>query len=204
MNDGNAYNSPLRREQAEQTRLRIVAATVRLIVGGVEGLTMQQVAAESGVALRTVFRHFATRDDLLDATWMALNEQMGEVPELRGMNDLTAFVPELFARYGRMEDQIRAVTFASTMTNSRLRRGSARSRAMRAAVEAEFQAGDERARAMAVATAYTLTIPTASILLKDNFKLSSDEAGRAVAWAIRVLAEAYAKDPEALTKKDPP
>ena len=82
MNEGAPYDSPLRREQAEQTRSRIVGAAVELIVGGVEGLTMQEVAKAAGVALRTVFRHFPTREDLLDAIWRALQVRMGDTPDL--------------------------------------------------------------------------------------------------------------------------
>jgi hypothetical protein len=40
-----------------------------------------------------------------------------------------------------------------------------------------------------------------SIVLKEAFGLSSAEAGRASAWAIRSLAQAYAENPEALTSE---
>jgi len=203
MNDAAAYDSPLRREQAEQTRSRIVDAAAGLIVGGVEGLTMQEVAKAAGVALRTVFRHFPTRDDLLDATWQALQVRMGDTPDLQTLEDLTGFVPKLFGRYAAMEDQIRGAMFAQTFVSSRQRLGSDRARKMRKAVAAQFEGGDERSRAMAASAAYTLTVPLVSIVLKEAFGLSSAEAGRASAWAIRTLAAAYADNPDAL-KLDPP
>jgi AcrR family transcriptional regulator len=198
MNDAAPYDSPLRREQAEQTRARIVGAAVELIVGGVEGLTMQEVAKAAGVALRTVFRHFPTRDDLLDATWQALQARMGDTPDLETLDQLTGFVPELFGRYGAMEEQIRGAMFAQTFVSSRQRLGSDRARKMRRAVAAQFEGGDERTRAMAASAAYALTVPLVSIVLKEAFGLTSAEAGRASAWAIRALAAAYADNPEAL------
>ena len=198
MNLSAAYDSPLRREQAEQTRSRIVGAALDLIVGGAEGVTMQEVAKAAGVALRTVFRHFPTRDDLLDATWQAMQVRMGETPELATLDELTAFMPELFGRYGALEDQIRGAMFAQTFVSSRQRLGSDRARKMRRAVAAQFTGGDERSRAMAASAAYTLTVPLVSIVLKEAFGLSSPEAARASAWAIRVLAAAYAENPEAL------
>lgn len=201
MNELTPYDSPLRREQAEQTRSRIVGAAVDLIVGGVEGLTMQDVAKAAGVALRTVFRHFATRDDLLDATWQALQVRMGDTPDLETLDELTRFVPELFGRYEAMEDQIRGAMFAQTFVSSRQRLGADRARKMRRAVAAQFTGGDERGRAMAASAAYTLTVPLVSIVLKEAFGLSSPEAGRASAWAIRALAAAYAEDPDALTSE---
>ena len=198
MNEIAAYDSPLRREQAEQTRSRIVGAALDLIVGGVEGLTMPAVAKAAGVALRTVFRHFPTREDLLDATWQALQARMGETPDLETMDELDRFLPELFGRYAAMEDQIRGAMFAQTFVSSRQRLGSDRARKMRKAVAAQFTGGEERGRAMAAAAAYTLTVPLVSIVLKEAFGLSSSEAGRASAWAIRTLAAAYAEHPEAL------
>ncbi|MES2340863.1 MAG: helix-turn-helix domain-containing protein [Pseudomonadota bacterium] len=201
MNESARYVSPLRREQSDQTRSRIVDAALDLIVGGVEGLTMQEVAKAAGVALRTVFRHFPTRDDLLDATWQAMQIRMGETPELETLDELIGFLPELFGRYGAMEDQIRGAMFAQTFVSSRQRLGSDRARKVRRAVAAQFTGGDERSRAMAASAAYTLTVPLVSIVLKEAFGLSSPEAARASAWAIRALAAAYAEDPEALNSE---
>ncbi|WP_421934752.1 TetR/AcrR family transcriptional regulator [Phenylobacterium sp.] len=201
MNESARYVSPLRREQSDQTRSRIVDAALDLIVGGVEGLTMQDVAKAAGVALRTVFRHFPTRDDLLDATWQAMQIRMGETPELETLDELIGFLPELFGRYGAMEDQIRGAMFAQTFVSSRQRLGSDRARKVRRAVAAQFTGGDERSRAMAASAAYTLTVPLVSIVLKEAFGLSSPEAARASAWAIRALAAAYAEDPEALNSE---
>jgi len=198
MNEVSSYDSPLRREQAEQTRSRIVGAALDLIVGGVAELTMQEVAKAAGVALRTVFRHFPTRDDLLDAVWQAMQARMGETPDLETLDELTRFVPELFGRYAAMEDQIRGAMFAQTFVSSRQRLGSDRARKIRRAVAAQFTGGDERSRAMAASAAYTLTVPLVSIVLKEAYGLSSPEAARACAWAIRTLSAAYAENPEAL------
>ena len=203
MNEGAPYDSPLRREQAEQTRSRIVGAALDLIVGGVEGLTMPEVAKAAGVALRTVFRHFPTRDDLLDATWQALQVRMGDTPDLESLDELAGFLPELFGRYGAMEDHIRGAMFAQTFVSSRQRLGADRARKMRRAVAAQFTAGDERSRAMAASAAYTLTVPLVSIVLKEAYGLSSSEAGRACVWAVRALAAAYAANPEALKLETP-
>jgi AcrR family transcriptional regulator len=198
MNGAAPYVSPLRREQAEQTRSRIVDAAVDLMAGGAEGLTMQEVAKAAGVALRTVFRHFPTRETLLDAIWRVLQDRMGETSDLETMDDLTGFVPELFRRYGAMEDEIRGAMFAQTFVSSRQRLGSERARRVRRAVAAQFTGGDDRSRAMAASAAYTLTVPLVSIVLKEAFGISSTEAGRASAWAIRALAAAFAENPKAL------
>ena len=70
------YRSPLRAEQALQTRDRVVRAAVDLLdETGVVDLAMGDVATRAGVSLRTVYRNFASRDDLLDGVVTWINEQ---------------------------------------------------------------------------------------------------------------------------------
>lgn len=195
MNTKRTYASALRDEQAQLTREKILATAAALVTGGVDGVTMQSVAKASGVALRTVFRHFPTREDLLDATWNRLNAQLGETPELASGAALAAFLPELFARYGAIEDQIRAVMFSSLMQPSRRRQGSDRRRKVMAALERAIDTGDARADAKARSAAYLLTIPTAMLFLKDNYGLSTEEAAEAAAWAVEALIAAAKTQP---------
>ena len=82
------YSSPLRAEQAEHTRQRIVQAAVDLLSEGDAGdLSMPEVAARAGVSVRTVYRSFATKDDLLDGVieWInhKINQETGARPETR-------------------------------------------------------------------------------------------------------------------------
>src|SRR5215204_2169708 len=62
------YESPLRAEQMEQTRLRILEATTDVVADPAsEEVTIPLVAKRARVSLRTVYRHFATREALFDA-----------------------------------------------------------------------------------------------------------------------------------------
>ena len=56
------YNGALRREQAEQTRTRILDAARRLLVSGTySSVTMEDIAAEAGVAYQTVYAIFGSK-----------------------------------------------------------------------------------------------------------------------------------------------
>lgn len=192
-----SYASPLREDQANQTRQRIVDAAAKLIVGGIDSVTMALVASEARVGLRTVFNYFATREELLDATWTSLNEQIGEMPELRTLSDLTTFIPDLYGRYGAIEDQIRAVMLSSILQASRKRQGSSRRRQLRQTLSDLIKCGDGRQERMARSAAYLMTIPTAMLFLKDNYELTTEEAAGAAAWAVEVLINAAkVKPPE--------
>jgi len=65
-----AYNSPRRQQQAAATRRGILEAAQRLFERqGYPATTMEAIAAEAGVALKTVYVVFATKSGLLRALW---------------------------------------------------------------------------------------------------------------------------------------
>jgi AcrR family transcriptional regulator len=64
------YHSPRRQEQAAATRRSILDAAQLLFVReGYPATTMEAIAAEAGVALKTVYLAFATKSGLLRALW---------------------------------------------------------------------------------------------------------------------------------------
>ena len=64
------YDSTRRRAQAEATRRDILEAAERLFAQrGYAATTMESIAAEAGVALKTVYVAFETKSGLLRALW---------------------------------------------------------------------------------------------------------------------------------------
>jgi AcrR family transcriptional regulator len=76
------YHSPRRREQAAATRLAILEAADRLFARqGYGATTMAAIAAEAGVALKTVYLAFETKSGMLRALWnLRLRAGRDEVP----------------------------------------------------------------------------------------------------------------------------
>jgi AcrR family transcriptional regulator len=76
------YNSPRRREQAAATRREILQAAQRLFERqGYGATTMAAIAAEAGVALKTVYLAFETKSGVLRALWnLLLRGDEGEAP----------------------------------------------------------------------------------------------------------------------------
>lgn len=61
------YSSPLRDEAKRATRERILEALVRVVLeDGVHAFSVARVAERAGVSHRTVYRHFASREELLE------------------------------------------------------------------------------------------------------------------------------------------
>jgi AcrR family transcriptional regulator len=61
------YSSPVRDEAKDATRARIIDALVRVVIDeGVHAFSVATVAERAGIAHRTVYRHFASREELLE------------------------------------------------------------------------------------------------------------------------------------------
>ncbi len=81
------YHSPRRREQAEETRGRILASARRLFVErGYGQATMEAIAEEAGVAVQTIYAALGSKKTIL----MALLDEMAAEADLSGMNAAVA------------------------------------------------------------------------------------------------------------------
>src|SRR5437763_7553646 len=76
------YNSPRRLQQAAATRREILQSAQRLFERqGYATTTMAAIAAEAGVALKTVYKAFETKSGVLRALWnLLLRGGEGDVP----------------------------------------------------------------------------------------------------------------------------
>jgi AcrR family transcriptional regulator len=64
------YNSPRRQQQAAATRRTVLEAAERLFLqDGYPATTMDAIAAEAGVSLKTAYLPFSTKSGLLRALW---------------------------------------------------------------------------------------------------------------------------------------
>jgi TetR/AcrR family transcriptional regulator, regulator of autoinduction and epiphytic fitness len=81
------YRSPRRREQAEETRRRILAASRRLFVQrGYGGTTIESIAEAAGVAVQTVYASFGSKQGIL----LALLDEMAADADLARMQAAVA------------------------------------------------------------------------------------------------------------------
>src|SRR5579884_1890064 len=65
---------PAQTARSERTREALrQAALVRFLAQGVEDTSAEQIAADAGVSLRTFYRHFSSKHDLLFADYTGLH-----------------------------------------------------------------------------------------------------------------------------------
>ena len=87
------YRSELREQQADETRERILEATIRVMAKDAAGLSIPAIAREAGVSVPTVYRHFGNKAALLAAIYPYLGRRAGlqnlvvptSVPEFKQM-----------------------------------------------------------------------------------------------------------------------
>jgi AcrR family transcriptional regulator len=90
------------RPLSADARDKMLSAAQRLVrARGLDAFTVDAVAAASGVAKTTIYRHFASSDELLLA---ALSESVGEVPDI-DTGDTRRDLAELMHQYVAMATQ---------------------------------------------------------------------------------------------------
>src|SRR5689334_6946244 len=76
----------LREQHAELTRERILGAVAELLESGPD-LTVPDVAATSGVSLRTIYRYYPTREQLLEAAGRWIGDELFKHPYPSNLDD---------------------------------------------------------------------------------------------------------------------
>lgn len=188
------YKSPLREEKAKATRESILEALYELMDGPApDEIGMEAIAECAGVQRRTIFRHFATKEDLYAAFWPWLNARIGASPNPRTPFDIVDGPRTAFRKFDKHEAAMRAALH--TRTGREMRSGTIEGRRIKFAnALAPICAGlpPEEVR-KAEALAHLLYSASAWEVLKDYGGLSGAQAGETATWALEVILSAVTK-----------
>jgi AcrR family transcriptional regulator len=183
-----SYASPLRERQKADTRELILDTVKRLLKDrGLNDLSLAVVAREAGITERTVYRHFATREQLLEATWAAVNDRLGmrEFPQTAA--ELIDRPRKVFPAFDAQAEVIRAMLASPQGRELRLRVNKERQAAIRAAVRDAKPNLREPAFTRLCAAVQLLYSASGWATMTDYWGLDSAEAGRAASEAIAAL-----------------
>src|SRR5215207_6452373 len=167
------YESPLRAEQLEQTRLRILEAMADVLADEeVAEVTVPLVAMSARVSVRTVYRHFPTKEALFDAfsEWAEEHLRLTLVSYPETLDEFREMAP---AQYRGYEDN------APLMRALLSKRGQ------------EIRARTRRQR-----------LRTFGQAMRDQWGLEGEESGKAAAWAVRVLTDELRRNPASIKEVD--
>jgi TetR/AcrR family transcriptional regulator of autoinduction and epiphytic fitness len=193
VNSHRSYDNRRRAAKAADTRARIVDAAVSLLSDGAEELTVPVIAARAGVSVPTVYRNFASREELFAAVDAVLVQTLGVPTAVSAPEALPEVVRSLYAGFGTDVERLRASArrpaFAEVRSAGRRVRDRELAQAM-APLTDTMSAEDAQAF---VGLLRILVGTEAFLVLHDRFGLTPDAAGRACAWAVTQLCAAAAR-----------
>lgn len=184
----------LRARQTELTRDLILEALVDLVVDRrLIDFSLQDVADRAGVSLRTVYRHFASREALIDALLPWVGQQVGAAGGLQfpeRADDIPDYVPQKFKSLAKHSRLFAAETRLGAFTQANSAAAAHSLAAVRSAL-AEVTEGLEPDMAEAVVwTIRQICSVRTLFLIHDEGGVDAAHAGAAAAWAARLLINA--------------
>lgn len=189
-----AYHSPLRMSQAAATRERIVAACVALMQRGAD-LTYASVAAEAQVQERTVYRHFARKEDLEAALWNWIVQHLTHADfAARSEDQLVAAMRESFAGFDGAVPLIQAMLHSPQGLDVRRRQQPMRRAMFEACVDSAVPGAPAAVRDRAAAALQVLYSAASWDLLRSFWDMDATEAADAIELGIRSLLSGLRMD----------
>jgi AcrR family transcriptional regulator len=164
------YESPLRAEQLEQTRLRILEATAEVLADEEVGeVTVPLVAMRARVSLRTVYRHFPTKEVLFDAfgEWGEEHLRLPALSYPETLDEIREMAPQLYRMYEESAPLMRAL-LSKRGQEIRARTRPARLRTFEKAMREVTAALGPAERRRALAVVYLLVSAPAWQAMRDQ------------------------------------
>jgi AcrR family transcriptional regulator len=178
----------LREEHANATRIRILSAVAELLEADPdEELTMPRVATASGISLRTIYRYYATREELLEAAGRWVGNELFRHPYPRDLDETAELFRVGCVDFDERPGLVQAMAFSQLGRQARSHRREERLDAIRQALRSEVgDLPEEELRRAEAVLAYLHNMLAYTTMREEN-GLSGEEVGEAVAWAVRTL-----------------
>lgn len=182
-----AYRSALREEQTEETRARILDATIRVMATGLASLSVPAVAREAGVSVPTVYRHFRTKPELLAALYPHAARKAGvdAIADPRSLDELQPMIRALLERLDHLDDLSRAAMaspVASEVRHATMPTRLQRIRRFADSIEPKLRKGD---RDRIIRLLAVLMTSSSLRMWRDHLGLSADEVAKEIDWIVR-------------------
>lgn len=205
------YRSSLRQKQVAATRELILQALAeQLAAGGLREFSIAEAAQRAGVATRTIYRYFPNREALLDAVGAWVDQQLGDLPYPTTPMEVAALAEQAFPRFEQEAVLIQALLASELGKTVRSRLRSKRRQAIATALgsltaereqpqtidahsdaDRDADSDPQLASAIGAVIGHLVTAETWQHL-RDEFGVSGEVSGKAVAWVIRTLIAALA------------
>lgn len=178
----------LREAQAAVTRERILSAVADLLEsGGVDELTMPEVAEASGASLRTIYRYYQTREQLLEAAGRWIGEELLKHPYPANLDEVADLFQEGCKDFDERPGLVRVLALSQLGQEVRGYRRRERLESIRRSLRSELEGLDEKRLKQAEAVLAYLHNVLAYTFMREEGGMTGEEIGEATGWAIRTL-----------------
>lgn len=187
-----SYESPVRDRQKAETCQSILDAVVPVLLDqGIHAFTVRNVAAQAGVAYRTVYRYFPTREALLLGLWEHFEERWAASPLASPppatADDLLARIEGVFRFFEAHAAATRALVLTLDALGVAVPSRASRTTMITSALAASYPRLPASDHARAGAIIHTLGGSRNWVALTSAMGLSPQAALDAVLWAITAL-----------------
>jgi AcrR family transcriptional regulator len=183
------YESPVRRQQAHETRERIIEAGCKLLrrssIRDWRAVTIRGVAEQAGVNERTVYRYFGNERGLRDAVMSRLEEKAGIELEGMRLEDVAGFAARIFTHVSSYPGRTKP-PLDPTLNDANVRQKAA----LLAALD-ERTSGwtDSQRTSVAALLDVFWNVATYERLVTD-WSMDREQAIETITWAIGLVSDA--------------
>jgi AcrR family transcriptional regulator len=184
------YRSELRAQQAEDTRARILDAALRVMADGFASVSIPNVAREAGVSVPTVYRHFRTKQDLLDAIYPHVVSRSGTPTPPTTIDGIRQGAVEYLDHLDSLDDFARAVMGSPGAEEVRQRSMPRRLEALSRIVDSVEPPLQRRGRERLLRLLLVLSSSGALRLLHEHLGDPTERVAADVDWFVRAAISA--------------
>lgn len=186
------YSSSLRERQKAFTHDLVMRSMAELVAQGkILTFTVQDVADRAGVSYAAVYRHFPTRQALLEELdeWVEQAMRPNAPPHPATIDDLPQWVAGVCRLLEEHASLVQARSMASIVLGLQFRGSARRDRIVEKLVRDALPNLSEEDRRCAFAVIRFVASSKAWVAMRQQFGLDNEQAARAIAWGARTLIE---------------
>lgn len=187
-----SYKSPLRSDQKGNTRDRILDTVAEIISEGrILEFSVKDVATRAGISYGTVYRHFPTRESLLEALYEAAAEVMAQSAPFtpQSLDDIPVLAVKTLEMFEQRANLVQAFTTALLVNNVKPKSRYQRDQIMREMVIESAPSLSSRSVNEFTAIISHLYSSLTWTTLRQRYGLNSEETAEALHWALQTLIQ---------------
>jgi AcrR family transcriptional regulator len=185
-----SYTSPLRNNQKENTRERILDAVAEIISEGrILDFSVKDVAERAGISYGTVYRHFPTREAFLEALYEVATEIMAQSSPFapQSLDEIPAMAKKTVEIFEERANLVQAFTVALMVNNVQPNNRYQRDQKIQDMVMKSASHLSSGVAKQAAAIISHLYSSLTWVTLKQRYGLNSEETYEALNWALQSL-----------------